>query len=148
MPYLKSDRNSSYSITALQNSSKASAERAAKELQLHSVKAHYDNPEELANDPSVDLVAVSVKVPLHYDCALPALKAGKDVFVEWPLARNVKEAEELTNLAKKNGVRTLVGLQARHNPSVVRLKKLVDEGELGDILSKLLNQLLQNRRST
>ena len=79
-------------------------------------------------------MAVSVNVPQHYDLIRPALEAGKDVFSEWPLARNLSEAEELVSLAKEKGVRTLVGLQARQNPSIVKAKEIVASGKLGKIL--------------
>ena len=81
----------------------------------------------------MDIVAVSVNVPGHYDLIRPALEAGKDVFSEWPLARNASEAEELVQLAKSKGVRTLVGLQARQSPSIVKAKEIVDSGVLGRI---------------
>ncbi|OAL56220.1 NAD-binding Rossmann fold oxidoreductase family protein [Pyrenochaeta sp. DS3sAY3a] len=126
-----------YKITALQNSSKASADAAAKEYSLDNV-ATYDNPAAIASDPNVDIVAVSVNVPQHYDLIRPALEAGKDVFSEWPLARNVNEAEELVQLAKKKGVRTLIGLQARQNPSIVKAKEIVASGALGRILGSTM----------
>jgi predicted dehydrogenase len=88
----------------------------------------------LASDPNVDIVAVSVNVQSHYDNIKPALLAGKDVFVEWPLARNLAEAEELAALAKEKGVRTSVGLQARQSPTVIKAKELVAAGKLGKIL--------------
>jgi predicted dehydrogenase len=77
---------------------------------------------------------VSVNVPQHYDLIRPALEAGKDVFSEWPLARNVKEAEELVQLAKEKGVRTMVGLQARQNPSILKAKEIVASGKIGKVL--------------
>jgi predicted dehydrogenase len=73
-------------------------------------------------------------VPQHYDLIRPALEAGKDVFSEWPLARNVAEAEELHQLAKEKGVRTMVGLQARQSPSIIKAKEIVASGKLGKIL--------------
>lgn len=139
LPYFQSDRNGGkYKITALQNSSKGSSEKSAKELGLGDI-ACYGKAEEIANDPNVDVVAVSVKVPQHYDAIVPALKAGKDVFVEWPLARNLQDAEELTALANEKKLKTLIGLQARHNPSVVAVKKLVEAGELGEILGTAIH---------
>lgn len=141
IPYLTSahakDLNQ-YTITAVQNSSVASAEKAADTFKLGTVGT-YDNPASLASDENVDVVAVSVKVPLHFESLLPALEAGKDVFSEWPLARNLDEAERLTALAKEKGVRTMVGLQARQNPSVVAAKKLVESGELGEILGTTMH---------
>ncbi|KAH7407016.1 hypothetical protein DE146DRAFT_649068 [Phaeosphaeria sp. MPI-PUGE-AT-0046c] len=126
-----------YKISALQNSSKSSAEAAAKEYGLGDVATH-DNPASIASDPNVDIVAVSVNVPQHYNLIRPALEAGKDVFSEWPLARNLSEAEELVQLAKEKGVRTMVGLQARQNPSVLKAKEIVASGKLGKILGTTL----------
>lgn len=126
-----------YKITALQNSSKASADAAAKEYSLDNV-ATYDNPAAIASDPNVDIIAVSVNVPEHYGLIRPALEAGKDVFSEWPLARNGAEAEELVQLARKKGVRTLIGLQARQNPSIVKAKEIVASGALGKILGSTM----------
>jgi len=138
LPYLQSDRNAGkYKIAALQNSTKASAESAASKFGLGDVKC-YGNAQDIANS-DVDIVAVSVNVPSHYDAVMPALKAGKDVFVEWPLARNLAEAEEVTQLAREKGVRTLVGLQARQNPSVLAVKKLVESGDLGEILGSTMH---------
>lgn len=94
----------------------------------------HDSPTSIAQDPNVDIVAVSVNVPQHYDLIQPALEAGKDVFCEWPLARNAAQAEELVNLAKKKGVKTLVGLQARQSPSIIKAKEIVSSGKLGKIL--------------
>jgi predicted dehydrogenase len=94
----------------------------------------YDNPSDIAFDKNVDIVAISVNVPEHYALARPALEAGKDVFVEWPLARNLTEAEELVQLAKEKNVRTMVGLQARQNPSILKAKEIVASGKLGRIL--------------
>jgi predicted dehydrogenase len=131
LPYLQ--QQSRYKITALQNSSKASAEAAAKQYSLNGVATH-DNPTSIAKDSNVDIVAVSVNVPQHYDLIRPALEANKDVFSEWPLARNVAEAEELTQLAKEKGVRTMVGLQARQNPAILKVKEIVASGKLGKIL--------------
>ncbi|ORY09834.1 NAD-binding Rossmann fold oxidoreductase family protein [Clohesyomyces aquaticus] len=129
--YLKA--TSHYKITALQNSSKSAAETAAATYSLQDVHKH-ENPTSLANDPSVDIVAVSVNVPEHYKFIKPALEAGKDVFVEWPLAANLTDALELTLLAPSKGVRTMVGLQARQNLTIITAKDMVASGKLGRIL--------------
>lgn len=126
-----------YKICALQNSSKSSAEAAAKEYNLGDVSTH-DSSASIASDPNVDIVAVSVNVPQHYNLIKPALEAAKDVFSEWPLARNVSEAEELIQLAKEKGVRTLVGLQARQNPAILKAKEIVASGKLGKIMGTTL----------
>ncbi|USP73615.1 hypothetical protein yc1106_00889 [Curvularia clavata] len=131
LPYFQ--QTSKYKITALGNSSQASGEAAAKTYSLSEVATH-DNPASVAQDPKVDIVAVSVNVPQHYDLLLPALEAGKDVFSEWPLARNVAEAEALVQLAKEKKVKTMIGLQARQNPSIIKVREIVASGRLGKIL--------------
>ena len=62
------------------------------------------------------MVVVSVKVPHHYDLIKPALEAGKDVFVEWPLAANLAQAEELTQLAKEQGCEDRCGAASKAEP--------------------------------
>ena len=75
----------------------------------------------------------SPQTPYHKQLALPALHAKKSVFVEWPLGNGLQEAEELAALAKKQGVKTAVGLQARLLPSVQKAKEIIDSGALGRI---------------
>lgn len=123
---------------ALQNSSVASAKRSVEKYGLGDHVACYDNPADLAADPNVDMVVVSVKVPEHHRLMMPAIQAKKHIFVEWPLAANVKEAKELTALVQQNGLRNYVGLQARHDPSIVKAKQMVEAGELGDILGSTM----------
>jgi predicted dehydrogenase len=83
-------------------------------------------------------VAISVKVPERYKALKPALLAGKDVFTEWPLARNLAEAEEFVALAKEKNVRTLVGFQARQSPAIIEAKQFIEQGKLGKVLSTQL----------
>jgi predicted dehydrogenase len=66
---------------------------------------------------------------------LPILQAGKDAYVEWPLASNLQQAEELLAAAQKSGSKTIVGLQARNSPVTLKVKELVESGAIGDILS-------------
>lgn len=73
-------------------------------------------------------------MPLHKQLALPALHAKKSVFVEWALGNGLQEAEELAALAKKQGVKTAVGLQARLLPAVQKAKQIIDSGALGRII--------------
>jgi predicted dehydrogenase len=66
---------------------------------------------------------------------MPALEAGKAVFVEWPLASNLQQAEEMLAAAKKSGSKTIVGLQARASPIVQKMKHLIDIKAIGDLIS-------------
>ena len=112
--------SSHYKLTAVATSSPETAKASAKAHGLPEEKG-YSNPEDIANDPDVDMVVVSVKVPMHKQLTLPALKAKKDVFVEWPLGNGLKEAQEMAALAREQGVKTFVGLQARMQPAFVKV---------------------------
>lgn len=133
-PLKGADLSKHYTLTALGTSNPDSAARAAAFHQVPESKA-YSKPEDMAADKDVDMVVVSVKVNLHHRLTMPALKAKKDVFVEWPLGNDLSEAEELASLARKQGVKTSVGLQARFQPSMVKVKEIVDSGALGRIVS-------------
>jgi predicted dehydrogenase len=80
-------------------------------------------------------VIVCVNVGKHYELAKPALLGKKDVYVEWPLGATVADARELTDLAREKGVRTAVGLQARSDRLVLKLKELLATNEIGDVVS-------------
>lgn len=112
-----------YTVTALATSSPESAKASAKIHGVSEDKA-YHTPEAIASDPDVDMVVVSIKLALHKKMAIPALNAKKQLFVEWPLGNGLKEAEELAALAKKQGVKTAVGLQSRLSPVVVKVSLL------------------------
>jgi predicted dehydrogenase len=136
LPYLSSPLSKSkYTITALSNSSVASAKAAIKANGLPSTTAAYDSPEALAADPNVDMVIVSVNVTKHYELIKPALLAGKMAYVEWPLGQTTKQAVELLELAKEKGVKTAVGLQAAQHLGVREIKRLIAGGEFGRVIS-------------
>lgn len=133
LPYLLASPK--YTLVAVQNSSVESALASIKYHNLGPDVKAYGTPEDLARDPGVDLVVVSIVVTHHYAVAKPALLAGKDVFVEWPLAVITAEAEELTTIAEENNCKTIVGLQARASPLVLKIKEIVQSGKIGKILS-------------
>jgi predicted dehydrogenase len=84
----------------------------------------------LVRDPGVDLVVVTVKVPEHRGVVLPALAAGKHVYCEWPLGRDMAEAQEMA-AAVPQGVHAVVGLQGVFAPAIRAVAKLVRDGALG-----------------
>ena len=84
----------------------------------------------------VDLVVCTTRVDLHYETIKPSLLKGKSVYCEWPLASNVKAAEELDALAKENNAKTIIGLQGELSPIILKLKSLIDlENKIGKVLS-------------
>lgn len=133
LPRLASSPN--YEIVALCNSSLESTKAAIKAHNLPATTKAYDSYEALAGDPDVDLYVVSTRADTHYAVAMPALKAGRNVFVEWPLAATTEQAKEMAALAKQKNLKTIIGLQGRMSPSVRKVKELIDSGALGEIHS-------------
>src|SRR5437762_1263323 len=134
IPALQSLRDD-FEITALATTRRESADAAKK---LFGVPAAFDNHHELVSSPTVDVVAVTVKVPQHLELASAALDAGKAVYCEWPLGNGLKEAEILAALAKKRGLLAVAGLQARSAPAVAYVRDLIKEGYVGEVLSTTL----------
>src|SRR5437773_3908534 len=89
----------------------------------------------MVTSPEIDAVAVVVRVPSHYEPTKAALEAGKHVYTEWPLGRTTAEAEELAALARSKGVQTVVGLQARVNPTLMYVKEQIEAGYVGEVLA-------------
>jgi predicted dehydrogenase len=89
--------------------------------------------EAVLGDSSVDAVVVATPAAAHFDLAMRALRAGKHVLVEKPMASSVDEVDEIARLAKQMGRVAMVGHTFLFNPAVRYLKSLIDRGELGDI---------------
>lgn len=124
-----------YQIVALCNSTIDNAKAAIKAYNLPESTKAYDKYDDLANDPDIDLYIVSTRADTHYEVALPAVKAGKNIYCEWPLAADTQQAQEMVDLAREKNVKTIVGLQGRVSLSIQKVKELVDTGRLGEIHS-------------
>ncbi|KAJ3558382.1 hypothetical protein NM688_g960 [Phlebia brevispora] len=130
----------SYTLTALCTTNEASAKAAAAHytpLAGHEVRSYHgeEGIKAIANDPEVDLVAISIKMPDHYKAVMPAIEAGKDIFVEWTVGNGYKETLEIAEAAKRKGVRVLVGAQSIQHASLKKVKELVDSGKIGRVIS-------------
>jgi predicted dehydrogenase len=121
-----------YEIRAVTASNPESA-RAAGEA--FGVSAAFSDYEQLVAQPHIDVVAVTVKVPRHRELVSAAIAAGKAVYCEWPLGRDLDDAREMAALAAEQGVPTMVGLQARQAPAIQFVKELLDGGYVGEVLS-------------
>src|SRR5437016_7180144 len=121
-----------YEIRAL---SAHSAESARAAGEVFGVDAVFSDHEQLVTRPDIDVVAVTVRVPRHRQLVCAALAAGKAVYCEWPLGRDLDDARAMAALAAGQGVRTVVGLQARQAPAVEFVQQLLREGYVGEVLS-------------
>ncbi|MBM3345011.1 MAG: Gfo/Idh/MocA family oxidoreductase [Betaproteobacteria bacterium] len=120
-----------FELAAIATSRRETADAAAK---AYGVPLAFDDYHEMVNHPDLDIITVSVKVPMHFDMVTAALNAGKHVYCEWPLGRDSVQAERMAALARKKGLRCIVGLQSRGSPVVNRVKDLVADGYVGRVL--------------
>jgi predicted dehydrogenase len=81
----------------------------------------------------IDAVVIATPIRTHYQLAQQALKSGKHVFVEKPLADSSERALELIGLADDLGLTLMVGHTFLYNPAVEELRRLVQDGELGRV---------------
>src|SRR5437660_6899347 len=121
-----------YEIRAL---SARSAESARAVGQAFGVSAVFSDHEQLVAQPDIDVVAVTVKVPHHRELVTAALAAGKAVYCEWPLGRDLDDARAMAAVAADQGVRTVVGLQGRQAPAIGFVQELLGDGYVGEVLS-------------
>lgn len=92
-----------------------------------------DNIDRVFEDPDVSAVIIATPVASHFDLATKALRAGKHILVEKPLATRVNEVEEIAALAEKNRLVAMVGHTFLFSPPVRYVKKLIDSGALGNV---------------
>lgn len=132
LPYLLSDHGRShYKLVALLNSSGKAAEAAKKEYNLDPTIKAYGDPNDLAADPNIDLVVINTRVDVHFSIAEPSMRAGKAVYIEWPLTESLDRTIELTK--NRNLSNTIIGLQGRVTPLILRIKQILAEGVVGQV---------------
>lgn len=99
-------------------------------------------------DPEIKGVVIATPAATHYDCARDALSAGKDVFVEKPLALTPEEGRDLVELAAAGDRVLMVGHILRYHPAVLKLGDMIRDGELGRVEYIYSNRLNLGRLRT
>ena len=109
------------------------ADRLSQFLDKYPGVEGFDNAEEVLNREDFDAVVISTPAETHFPLTKQALQSGKDVYVEKPLALNVREAEELNRIADGGNRILMVGHLLLYHPAVVKMKEMIKEGEIGRI---------------
>jgi predicted dehydrogenase len=89
----------------------------------------------LAELPDLDVVCVCVRPVVHHQVVMAALRAGKHVYCEQPLGVSTAQAQEMYDLARAKGVRTVVGHQHHYDPAMLQMIEMVKSGWIGTPLS-------------
>ena len=94
---------------------------------------NYDNFDSIADDPEIDCVYIILPVGLHAEYTIRALKAGKHVLCEKPMASTSAECEAMIAAAKAANRQLGVAYRIHFEPTNVRARELIDAGEIGDM---------------
>ena len=116
-------------VVAVADKSKTNQKYAEK----YNVKA-YDDYAKLVDSEELDAVIISLPNFLRRESIFSASEKGLDIFVDKPLARNLAEAEEIVRKVRAGNVRLMVGVNYRYFDSVQKVKKILDEGRVGDVV--------------
>ena len=109
---------------------KAKLMRVKKRYPRVKITTNYLN---LVNDKGIDAVVISTNVNSHHNLAKKAIKNGKHVFVEKPIAETVEKAEELVELANKNKLTLMVGHTFLYSPPVIKIKEILQNNGIGKV---------------
>jgi UDP-2-acetamido-3-amino-2,3-dideoxy-glucuronate N-acetyltransferase len=108
-------------------------ERARKFSNSYPNAVCFESYEAVLADPQVHAVVLATPAEFHSEMAIAAMAAGKDVFVEKPLALEWQDGLEMVNVARERRRVLMVGHLLHYHPAIVRLKELVNTGVLGKI---------------
>lgn len=114
-------------------------ERAKQLGKKYNVPAYYSIDDLLENESDADVISVCTPNGLHAQHTIKSLKKGFHVLCEKPMALSVNDCEDMIKESEKANKKLFVVKQNRYNPPVAALKKAIEEGRLGKILSVQLN---------
>jgi predicted dehydrogenase len=126
-------------VVGICDANEASLEKATKLITKNSTHnpklistANYNN---IIESPDIEAIFIVTPPATHYELAMKALKAGKHVFIEKPMTVNYQEAIDIVNQGILSQKKVMVGHTFVYHPVINDLKKLIEDGELGDIYS-------------
>lgn len=118
-------------LVAVMRRNAALAEDYAKR---HNVPRFYSVAADLINDPEVNAIYIATPPQSHVEYAIQAIKAGKPVYIEKPMALNYSECQKINNAAEKYKVPVFVAYYRRSLPGFLLVKELIEKGSIGRVL--------------
>jgi predicted dehydrogenase len=109
----------------------ATTEKRVKPLAEQYGVKYYLDFDKLLEDPKIQAVVLAVPTPMHFDLAMKAMKKGKHVLCEMPLAPTIDKVKELQKTAEKNKVILMPILQFRFAPIYTKTKEMIESGQIG-----------------
>ncbi|WP_299583957.1 Gfo/Idh/MocA family oxidoreductase [uncultured Sunxiuqinia sp.] len=110
-------------------------EKAADYAKRHGVPKWYHQADGLINDPEVNAIYIATPPDTHAQYAIQAMRAGKPVYVEKPMALNHAECQQMIEVSKETGMPLFVAYYRRTLPAFLKMKELVESGVIGKPIS-------------
>ena len=114
-------------IEGISDIDKEKGEKLAKEYRCK----FYEDPDVLINESKTQVIDICTPTPSHRQFTLHAAKVGKSIICEKPIARTLRDAERMVEEAEKRGVFLLIGHVVRFFPQYIKVKELIEKGEIG-----------------
>jgi predicted dehydrogenase len=115
------------------------AEKAKDYALRHGISKWYSDALELLHDPEINAIYIATPPHAHRELTLLAASLGKPVYVEKPMARNYQECLQMIDACKKAKVPLFVAYYRRALPHFLKIKELLDQGEIGEIRTVHIN---------
>ena len=112
-----------------------SEERARDYARRHGIPRWYTDAQKLIDDPEVNAVYVATPPSSHATFAIMAMRAGKPVYVEKPMASNYEDCSRVNRVSEQTGVPCFVAYYRRYLPYFLKVKEIVDDGIIGEVLN-------------
>ena len=102
----------------------------------------FNDYHKILQNENIDAVIICVPHDLHEKITIDALEMKKHVLIEKPMALNYKQAKNMVNKAEKNQRRLMVGQSRRYSYASLKMKEMIDNGEIGDLFRVIINFLV------
>lgn len=123
------------------------AEKARDFAERHHVSHFFTDANDIIHNKKIDAVYIATPPNMHAQYAIEAMKAGKPVYVEKPMARNYKESMEMVKVSRETGVPLFVAYYRRFFPFFLKVKEIIDNEEIGTLLTASLTTVIPPRKT-
>lgn len=113
--------------------------KAADFAERHGAKRYYTDVDQLLADEEINAVYIATPPYLHCEQTIKAAHAGKHILCEKPMAMTVEECQRMVDVCKDTGVTLMVAYYRNYFPNIVKMKALMDDGKIGDVVLARVN---------
>lgn len=105
----------------------------------HGAKRAYTDVDKLLSDDEINAIYIATPPNLHCEQTIRAARAGKHILCEKPMAMSVSECKQMVDACQKEGITLMIAYYRNHYPNVVKMKTLMDEDAIGDVVLARIN---------